>query len=60
MSIETTPRSAPLEQAELERLYAAMARIRIFEDTVHLLFLGNEIEGTTHLCQGQEAVNVGV
>ena len=49
-----------MEQAELERLYAAMLRIRRFEDTVHLLFLQNEIEGTTHLCQGQEAVSVGV
>jgi acetoin:2,6-dichlorophenolindophenol oxidoreductase subunit alpha len=49
-----------VEQRELERLYAVMLRIRRFEDTVHLLFLQNEIEGTTHLCQGQEAVNVGV
>jgi acetoin:2,6-dichlorophenolindophenol oxidoreductase subunit alpha len=49
-----------VEQAELERLYTAMLRIRRFEDTVHLLFLRNEIEGTTHLCQGQEAVSVGV
>ena len=49
-----------MEQGELERLYAAMLRIRRFEDTVHLLFLRNEIEGTTHLCQGQEAVSVGV
>jgi TPP-dependent pyruvate/acetoin dehydrogenase alpha subunit len=49
-----------VEQRELERLYAAMLRIRRFEDTVHLLFLQNEIEGTTHLCQGQEAVSVGV
>jgi TPP-dependent pyruvate/acetoin dehydrogenase alpha subunit len=37
-----------------------MLRIRLFEDAVHHLFLRNEIEGTTHLCQGQEAVNVGV
>jgi acetoin:2,6-dichlorophenolindophenol oxidoreductase subunit alpha len=49
-----------VEQRELERLYGAMLRIRQFEDTVHLLFLRNEIEGTTHLCQGQEAVSVGV
>jgi TPP-dependent pyruvate/acetoin dehydrogenase alpha subunit len=49
-----------LGSADLERLYAAMLRIRIFEDTVHQLFLRNEIEGTTHLCQGQEAVSVGV
>jgi TPP-dependent pyruvate/acetoin dehydrogenase alpha subunit len=49
-----------VKQRQLERLYAAMLRIRRFEDTVHLLFLQNEIEGTTHLCQGQEAVSVGV
>jgi acetoin:2,6-dichlorophenolindophenol oxidoreductase subunit alpha len=52
--------STHLGSADLERLYAAMLRIRIFEDTVHQLFLRNEIEGTTHLCQGQEAVSVGV
>jgi acetoin:2,6-dichlorophenolindophenol oxidoreductase subunit alpha len=37
-----------------------MLRIRRFEDAVHHLFLRNQIEGTTHLCQGQEAVSVGV
>jgi TPP-dependent pyruvate/acetoin dehydrogenase alpha subunit len=55
-----TPLSGRSEPADLEALYAAMLRIRVFEDAVHLLFLRNEIEGTTHLCQGQEAVNVGV
>jgi TPP-dependent pyruvate/acetoin dehydrogenase alpha subunit len=54
-----TPRGSRLDP-DLESLYAAMLRIRLFEDAVHLLFLRNEIEGTTHLCQGQEAVNVGV
>ena len=48
------------ESADLEALYESMLRIRLFEDEVHLLFLQNAIEGTTHLCQGQEAVNVGV
>ena len=37
-----------------------MLRIRLLEDAVHRLFLNNEIEGTTHLYQGQEAVAVGV
>jgi pyruvate dehydrogenase E1 component alpha subunit len=36
-----------------------MVRIRVFEDRVQELFLGGRIEGTTHLCQGQEAVSVG-
>jgi TPP-dependent pyruvate/acetoin dehydrogenase alpha subunit len=37
-----------------------MLRIRLFEDAVLALFLSNEVEGTTHLYQGQEAVAVGV
>ncbi len=49
-----------MEQRSSSGSIAAMLRIRRFEDTVHLLFLQNEIEGTTHLCQGQEAVSVGV
>lgn len=40
--------------------YRAMVRIRCFEDTVQELFQSGQIEGTTHLCQGQEAVSVGV
>jgi TPP-dependent pyruvate/acetoin dehydrogenase alpha subunit len=45
---------------KLEELYERMLRIRLLEDAVHRLFLNNEIEGTTHLYQGQEAVAVGV
>ncbi len=56
MSTVTTP----LETAQLESLYERMLRIRLLEDAVHRLFLNNEIEGTTHLYQGQEAVAVGV
>jgi TPP-dependent pyruvate/acetoin dehydrogenase alpha subunit len=36
-----------------------MVRIRQFEEKVQELFMGGHIEGTTHLCQGQEAVSVG-
>jgi TPP-dependent pyruvate/acetoin dehydrogenase alpha subunit len=50
----------PASEEELERLYATMLRIRLVEDAVHMLFLRNAIEGTTHLGQGQEAVAVGV
>jgi pyruvate dehydrogenase E1 component alpha subunit len=39
--------------------YRQMVRIRVFEDKVQELFLAGRIEGTTHLCQGQEAVSVG-
>jgi TPP-dependent pyruvate/acetoin dehydrogenase alpha subunit len=37
----------------------AMWRIRLFEDAVQALFLQNLVSGSTHLCQGQEAVPVG-
>lgn len=36
-----------------------MLRIRLFEEKVQELFMSGQIEGTTHLCQGQEAVSVG-
>ncbi len=39
--------------------YRQMVRIRVFEDKVQELFMSGRIEGTTHLCQGQEAVSVG-
>jgi TPP-dependent pyruvate/acetoin dehydrogenase alpha subunit len=37
-----------------------MVEIRLFEDAVQRLFMQGEIQGTTHLYQGQEAVAVGV
>ncbi len=39
--------------------YRAMVRIRLFEEKVQELFMTGQIQGTTHLCQGQEAVSVG-
>jgi acetoin:2,6-dichlorophenolindophenol oxidoreductase subunit alpha len=41
------------------RWYRQMLEIRLFEDKVQELFMAGLIEGTTHLCQGQEAVAVG-
>jgi TPP-dependent pyruvate/acetoin dehydrogenase alpha subunit len=41
-------------------LYRRMLLIRRFEEAVQRLFLGNEIYGTTHLYNGQEASAVGV
>jgi TPP-dependent pyruvate/acetoin dehydrogenase alpha subunit len=41
-------------------LYRTMRRIRGFEELIQSLFLRGEIYGTTHLCNGQEAVPVGV
>jgi TPP-dependent pyruvate/acetoin dehydrogenase alpha subunit len=36
-----------------------MIEIRLFEEKVQELFMQGRIQGTTHLCQGQEAVCVG-
>lgn len=44
----------------VEELYSAMLRIRIFEDHCNRLFMQNEIEGSLHLYNGQEAISVGV
>jgi TPP-dependent pyruvate/acetoin dehydrogenase alpha subunit len=55
-----SPPAAVPDAATLERLYGSMLRIRLFEDAVYRLFLANEVEGTTHLYQGQEAVSVGI
>ncbi len=40
--------------------YARMLEIRVVEDTVADLFASGSIHGTTHLCQGQEALAVGL
>ena len=39
--------------------YRQMLEIRLFEEKVQELFMQGKIQGTTHLCQGQEAVSVG-
>jgi TPP-dependent pyruvate/acetoin dehydrogenase alpha subunit len=39
--------------------YRRMVVIRRFEDKVQELFMTGQVQGTTHLCQGQEAVCVG-
>src|SRR5271157_3621268 len=43
-----------------ENLLRTMVRIRNFEDQVKALFGSGLVRGSTHLCQGQEAVSVGV
>jgi TPP-dependent pyruvate/acetoin dehydrogenase alpha subunit len=40
--------------------YGRMLLIRLFEESIHRLFLAGEVHGTTHLSAGQEAVAVGV
>jgi pyruvate dehydrogenase E1 component alpha subunit len=51
--------SATVDTARGLALLRAMVEIRAFEDAVQRLFLSGEVPGTTHLCQGQEAVVVG-
>jgi acetoin:2,6-dichlorophenolindophenol oxidoreductase subunit alpha len=46
--------------ADWSELLEAMWRIRYFEDEVRSLFFKGVVRGSTHLCQGQEAVAVGV
>jgi TPP-dependent pyruvate/acetoin dehydrogenase alpha subunit len=41
------------------RWFRKMLEIRLFEEKVQELFMAGHIQGTTHLCQGQEAVSVG-
>ena len=49
--------AAPAEGAvSLSDAYVSMLRIRRFEEEVQRLFLRGEVHGTTHLCNGQEAV----
>jgi pyruvate dehydrogenase E1 component alpha subunit len=49
------------DRANPERVawYRKMVEIRLFEEKVQELFMNGSIQGTTHLCQGQEAVSVG-
>ncbi len=55
-----TPRG-PLEHTEkLLEAYRTMALIRAFENEVQRQFLAGTILGTTHLCNGQEAIAAGV
>lgn len=57
MTSETT--SPALDQDVQLAMLRAMHEIRFFEDACHRLFASGSVRGTTHLCQGQEAVNVG-
>lgn len=44
----------------LAEAYASMLTIRRFEEEIQRRFLTGHVHGTTHLCNGQEAVCVGV
>jgi TPP-dependent pyruvate/acetoin dehydrogenase alpha subunit len=59
-STGTTASLADGPPDEAFALLGLMWRIRMFEDEVRDLFTLNLIRGSTHLCQGQEATEVGV
>ncbi len=52
-------RRLALHEGDVERL-RRMLEIRWCEDRIHELFAAGEVRGTTHLCQGQEAVGVAI
>lgn len=52
-------RRSALIKDRVER-YRRMVEIRVLEDTIQRLFLEGHVDGTTHTCQGQEAVAVGI
>jgi len=60
---DAAARLAAVEQREAAAMflegYARMLLIRLFETSIHRLFLAGEVHGTTHLYAGQEAVAVG-
>lgn len=58
-SVARAPETAE-SNLDLIAAYRMMWLIRAFEDRVQELFLQGAVAGTTHLCQGQEAVSVGV
>ena len=58
ISDDSTARQMPPE--DMLELYRGMARIREFEEQVQRSYLDGLVHGTTHLCQGQEAVAIGV
>jgi TPP-dependent pyruvate/acetoin dehydrogenase alpha subunit len=50
----------PADAPHLESAYERMLLIRRFEEEIQRQFLRGEIHGTTHLCNGEEAIFVGV
>lgn len=58
-SPESTAAGTALATDELLALLRRMHEIRVFEDETHRLFAKGLVRGSTHLCQGQEAVSVG-
>lgn len=59
MSSSPLERRKALQNDRVER-FRRMVEIRSFEDRVKELFAEGIVHGTTHTCQGQEAVAVGI
>ena len=58
--MQTEPTSARVvDELDLKSSLRQMIAIRLFEEKVQELFMEGRIHGSTHLCQGQEAVSVG-
>jgi TPP-dependent pyruvate/acetoin dehydrogenase alpha subunit len=51
--------TAPLTDSDRLELFRMMVEIREFEEQVQRSYLEGLVHGTTHLCQGQEAVAAG-
>lgn len=51
---------APLTDADRLTLFQTMVQIREFEEQVQRSYLEGLVHGTTHLCNGHEAVSAGV
>lgn len=58
MSVALERRASLL--ADEKTQYRKMREIRTFEERVNELFASGEIHGTTHLCQGQEALAIAL
>lgn len=52
--------AVPLTGEDRIGLFRTMATIREFEEQVHRSYLEGLVHGTTHLCNGQEAVSAGI
>lgn len=52
--------AAALDAATRRRLLEKMIEVRVVEGRIQELFLENVIRGTTHLCDGQEAVSAAM
>lgn len=59
-NLDPKQRRALLQTGDPHQAFNRMMEIRVLEEQVQKLFLKGLIPGTTHTCQGQEAVCVGV